>query len=1166
MKIYTMKKILFSILTIGFTNISISQTVIAHWDFNSVPSDASTSTGSNLPIAGTGTITNIGAVTNTFAAGTTTDPNTTDNTAYNSTNYPAQGLNPKTAGIQIDFSTVGLTNIALTFEQRMSNTAANTWVLQYTLDRTVGLPTWTDAQTFTFVPASTGTGSVWYQRSYNFSAITGLNNNANAAFRIVSNFDPNSGTYLASASTSTYGAGGTSRFDLVNISSLPSIQPYILAFIGADKTVNESVATTKVRLKVTSAGNVAGSIDFLASSYSNANASDYTVVNSTLTVSDTLVVNDTISFDITINDDSDIESDEYIICKLANGVNVNFASTAQYTLFIKDNDRVLPVANNQLTLNVLGSFSNGAFASNSAEISVYDSLSKRIFVANSIGSKLDIVDFSNPTIPSLEYSINISAYGAINSVAVKNGIIALAIENSVNAQDSGKVVFLDTNGVFISQVNVGIQPDMIVFNHAGTKVYTANEAQPSDDYLTDPDGSISVIDVSGTIATLTASNVSHITFTSFNGQETLLKSQGVRIFGLSGMASKDFEPEYITIADDDSKAWVTLQENNALAELNLLTNSVTRIIPLGFKNHNSLTNGLDASDVTSDVNISNFPVKGMYLPDAISHYTSGGNIYLLTANEGDSRAYAGMNEETTIGNGSYVLDPTVFPNGADLKNNSVLGKLKTTNKLGDTDNDGDFDEIYVYGARSFSVWDANTANLVFDSGDDLEQITSTHPTYSTMFNASNGTGITKKNRSDDKGPEPEGVATGNINGHEYAFIALERIGGVMVYDITNPVTPSYVTYINNRGPDRGSEGIIFISAAESPNGKNLIILSNETSSTLTIIEVNACLAPALANIANDGSLGFCAGDSVKLYNANSGPTNNYQWLLNGNNISGATDSVIFANQAGNYSLYAFDANGCENTSSALATQTAALPMINVTTSSATTFCDTDSLILSDVTTPNYTYQWINGTSVVSSATDTSLIIFASGNYALIATNNGICSDTSSFTSVTVNNSPAIPTVSQTGLTLTCTTTGVQYQWYFEGNLISGATAQDYTATANGVYNVEITNGNSCSTISADITVNTVGLKNIASKNESIISPNPTDGQIKIAIELENKSIISIGLYDVMGKKIDTILTNKEINARENFMYTLPATLSNGVYFIKTSGVNVEKTTRVVLHR
>ncbi|MFN7015160.1 MAG: choice-of-anchor I domain-containing protein, partial [Bacteroidia bacterium] len=285
----------------------------------------------------------------------------------------------------------------------------------------------------------------------------------------------------------------------------------------------------------------------------------------TLTISDTLEVNDTVYFDLVINDDANSESDEYIICKLQNGINVNYSSSAQHTLFIRDNDRALPIASNQLSLNLLTSFNNGSFSTNSSEISAYDVVSKRIFIANSIGNKLDIADFSNPTAPLLKYSVDLSSYGAINSVAVHNALVAVALENPLNRQDSGRVVFLDTNGVFINQVNVGIQPDMIIFNHAGTKVYTANEAEPSDDYINDPDGSISVINISAGILNLNSSNVTHVTFTSFNGQEAILRTSGVRIYGQSGIASKDLEPEYITIADDDSKCWVTLQENNAIA-------------------------------------------------------------------------------------------------------------------------------------------------------------------------------------------------------------------------------------------------------------------------------------------------------------------------------------------------------------------------------------------------------------------------------------------------------------------------------------------------------------------------------------------------------------------------------------------------------------------------
>ncbi|MBK7692446.1 MAG: hypothetical protein IPJ31_15535 [Bacteroidetes bacterium] len=189
----------------------------------------------------------------------------------------------------------------------------------------------------------------------------------------------------------------------------------------------------------------------------------------------------------------------------------------------------------------------------------------------------------------------------------------------------------------------------------------------------------------------------------------------------------------------------------------------------------------------------------MYLPDAIAQYTSGGNTYIFSANEGDAREYAGFSEIKRVNAANYLLDNTVFPNASEMKNNSLLGRLNITGSLGDLDNDGDFDEIYTYGARSFSVWNANAGlNQVYDSKNELELITENHPTYSNMFNASNGLGITTKDRSDDKGPEPEGIAIGSVNTTPYVFIALERIGGVMAYDITNPISPQYVTYQNNR--------------------------------------------------------------------------------------------------------------------------------------------------------------------------------------------------------------------------------------------------------------------------------------------------------------------------------------------------------------------------------
>ena len=1029
-----MNKIFLLVFAVFLHTALLAQT-IAFWDFNSNPNDANTGTGTTNVATGTGTISLIGGTTNTFATGATgIDPNTTDNSGLNTSTYPAATAANKTAGIQIDVSTVGKSGISLSFYHRVSNTGTKHWTLQYTLDRTAGTPVWVDAQLFTNAVAQ-----VFELRSFDFTAITGLNNNANVAFRFVATFDPANGTSYsaANAPTSAYGTTSTNRFDMLTVSATPPVVPYVLAFNRTNATVNEAAGTAQVWLKVTTVGNTAGTMTLGTSAYSTAtNPADYTVAASTINVPTTLALNDSVAFTFNIANDANIESDEYILCKIASTTNVTVASTALHALYIKDNDRIIPTANNALNLSLLGSFSNGtAFSGatqiNSAEISAYDALSKNIYIANSIGSKLDIVDFSNPAAPTLIASLNIAPYGAINSVAARNGIIALAIENTNTQQDSGKVVFLDTLGMFIKSVNVGMMPDMIVFNHAGTKVYTANEAQPNESYNIDPDGSISIVDISAGVLNAT---VSHITFTAYNGQEAALRAQGIRIFGLNATASKDFEPEYITISDDDTKAWVTLQENNALAELNLTTNTITSLIPLGYKNHATVGNGMDASDQTAAVNISNFPVKGMYQPDAIAQYSVGGNIYLLTANEGDARAYIGFNEETRIG--SLTLDATAFPNSAELKNNAVLGRLRTTNKLGDTDNDGDFDEIYAYGSRSFSIWNGTTGgNLVYDSGSQIEEITANDPTFGQFFNFNSGGA--RKDRSDDKGPEPEGVTTANINGHEYAFVGMERTGGVIVYDVTNPLAPQYVTYSNNRPTDVSPEGIFFIPENQSPNGKKLLVLSNEISSTITVYQVNPCTAPGIASIASVGGTAICPSGTLKLYNVNSNATYTYQWLKNNVAIANATDSVYFASQAGDYRLAVYNASGCVDTSAAIT-----LTILNDVTPPTITAPATVSIC----TNTGCTAVGVNlGTPItadncsVSSVTNDAPAIFPLGNTTVTWTVTDISNNTATATqtvTVTDGNAPSI--------------------YFTQDNLVAGVTGSNSSASpyllpvANGV--------------------------------------------------------------------------------------------------------------------
>ncbi len=541
----------------------------------------------------------------------------------------------------------------------------------------------------------------------------------------------------------------------------------------------------------------------------------------------------------------------------------------------------------------------GTISLDGAEIADFDPKTKRLFVTGEVAGKpvLQIVDISNPNNPVKIGNVDLSSFGGgIQSIAVRKGtgtnnsLVAVAISAN-NFTDPGKVVFFDAtvdinNPTSLAQVTVGALPDMLTFTPDGTKVLVANEGEPSEDYTFDPEGSISIIDVSGNITALDQTKVRTADFQAFNGQEARLRQQGVKIFGrladgTPSTAAQDFEPEYIAVSPDGKKAFVTLQENNAFAVLDIDKGVITDILPLGFKDHSLPGNGLDASDRDSNtnggINIRNWPIFGMYQPDAVSSFQVRGKTYYVTANEGDSRLRPSrdnvlpapnnnegsiFNEEVRIGNNRVVLDPIAFPNATELKNNANLGRLLITNTLGDTDGDGDYDKLYAFGARSFSVWD-DQGNLVFDSGDQLEQITA--QLVPTIFN-SNGTTATFDTRSDNKGPEPEAVTVGYVSGKPYAFIGLERTGGVMVYDLSKPEAPQFVQYIRTEG-DVSPEGLKFISAADSPNGKPLLAVANEISNTATFYEVEAPNFTLQLLHAADQEAGIPALDDVPRFSA-----------------------------------------------------------------------------------------------------------------------------------------------------------------------------------------------------------------------------------------------------------------------------------------------------------
>jgi hypothetical protein len=463
----------------------------------------------------------------------------------------------------------------------------------------------------------------------------------------------------------------------------------------------------------------------------------------------------------------------------------------------------------------------------SGEVAALDG--DRLFVTNASDVSIDIVDVSDLTTPTLIERIDLSAYGdTVTSVDAKQGVVAVAVEEGANP---GKLVFLNRAGDILGDVTVGAGPDMVTFAPVGLRVLVANEGEPTgygaaDDV--DPKGSITVVDLLPFFGPI----VRTIDFTAFDPGQSRAGElpAGVRVFG-SPLPSLDLEPEYIATDELGLKAYVSLQENNAIAVLDLLRLRVERIDGLGYKDHSKPGNGMDTSDQDGGINITARPnILGMYQPDAVATFRVNGKLYVLSANEGDAREYDGLVEEARLR--AQTTDASFGPARA----NNVSGRLNVTTRPPASA----FPQstVYAFGARSFSLWDARTGALVHDSGDLLERFTAT--ALPDNFNSNNSEN-TFDDRSDNKGPEPEAVAVGTVSGRTYGFVGLERIGGVVVVDLSNPRNPQIVQYLQNRsfatdevGQDSGPEVIQFVDAGKSPSRQPLLVVSNEITGTVSI--------------------------------------------------------------------------------------------------------------------------------------------------------------------------------------------------------------------------------------------------------------------------------------------------------------------------------------------
>jgi hypothetical protein len=457
-----------------------------------------------------------------------------------------------------------------------------------------------------------------------------------------------------------------------------------------------------------------------------------------------------------------------------------------------------------------------------AEIAAYHPKTEQAFVTNAEDNTLDIYDFSDPTALGDPVSIDLSPYGAgPNSVDVsKDGLVAVAVEaDPITAP--GSVEIFDTKGNHLRSFPAGSLPDMLTFTEHDKYLLVANEGEAlSDD--DDPQGSVTVIKLNKKLSKST------IKTASFAGVPRVGE---YRIACPGTPFVQDAEPEYIAEGGFGT-ALVTLQEVNAVGVLDIERGRFLLVRGLGYKDHGLARNALDPSDQDGGININPWDgLEGMYQPDAIASYTWFGLPYYVTANEGDAREREGCEEEDRAGD--LDLDPTAFPNADELQDDAALGRLNVSTTTGDTDGDGDFDRLFSFGARSFSIL-GPLGGLLWDSGSQLERIAAAEEPD--RFNFSNEEPGELDERSDSKGPEPEGVDVGTVGFRTYAFVASERQGGVYAYRLQGP-SASFEDYLNARPEDLGPEGVQFVPRSDSPTGRAMLLVTNEISGSVTAIDV-----------------------------------------------------------------------------------------------------------------------------------------------------------------------------------------------------------------------------------------------------------------------------------------------------------------------------------------
>ncbi|MCC6678967.1 MAG: choice-of-anchor I family protein [Phycisphaerales bacterium] len=506
----------------------------------------------------------------------------------------------------------------------------------------------------------------------------------------------------------------------------------------------------------------------------------------------------------------------------------------------------------------------GSVAQPSAEIAGYDPLGRRAYIAG--GAFVAEIDLRRPGYPGWVRQFDLSEAAGFPSVEVdrehaaevthvavdpsgRNFAVASVCPRDFAAREGAVVFFHMPTGVMLKSLKVGFNPDSLAFTPDGSTLIVANEGRPAlrpDGGVVDPPGGLSIIELSGLpdvetlVRQLGADRVMTIDLDGPVVEQALAAgAAGPRIHpAAKDNPALDLEPESLAINGD--RVYVTLQENNAIAVFDLPSRKWVRIAGLG-----SIEQTIDASDFDGGIKIAQ-KVRGLPMPDQIAAFTAAGRTYLVTADEGDDRGDSN-DRSAPRGDRARVRDlarwnkmsPKLMST-ADLSD-PVIGRLQVSVFDGDTDGDGLIDVPTMFGTRSLSVWDAETLQRVGDTGSAFEQMMADRDKE--HFNAervgSEEPPVFQFDaRSPERGPEPEGIAIGQVAGRTFAFVSLERPGAIVAVDLTDPANPRPIELAAAAASgDVGPEGILFVPAEQSAASEAMLLVCSENTGTLSVYRI-----------------------------------------------------------------------------------------------------------------------------------------------------------------------------------------------------------------------------------------------------------------------------------------------------------------------------------------